>query len=289
MPQTKQCLQRSVSQRRPQHGRVPDPGVRRTAEGMEEFLETCRTEGRVEGTIEWYRRGLKHLYDDLPEDKTIRHGTLERWREDLIRQGYAFGTINSFLSVSNSYLHFAGHRECQLIGQMELKSSPQPELTRAEYLRLLQTARALGKEKIYLLIKLFGSTSLTVQELPKVTVEAVETGRVTVVFNRVKSVVRIPEPLQKELSDYARRNGYLSGPIFLTRSGAPVNRTYVSAAIRSLCADAQVPEEKGNPRCLKRLYRATLGGIENNISLLVDQAMNRLLEQEQLSVGWEER
>lgn len=202
---------------------------------------------------------------------------------------FAFGTINSFLSVSNSYLHFAGHRECQLIGQMELKSSPQPELTRAEYLRLLQTARALGKEKIYLLIKLFGSTSLTVQELPKVTVEAVETGRVTVVFNRVKSVVRIPEPLQKELSDYARRNGYLSGPIFLTRSGAPVNRTYVSAAIRSLCADAQVPEEKGNPRCLKRLYRATLGGIENNISLLVDQAMNRLLEQEQLSVGWEER
>ena len=146
MPQTKQCLQRSVSQRRPQHGRVPDPGVRLTAEGMEEFLETCRTEGRVEGTIEWYRRGLKHLYDDLPEDKTIRHGTLERWREDLIRQGYAFGTINSFLSVSNSYLHFAGHRECQLIGQMELKSSPQPELTRAEYLRLLQTARALGKE-----------------------------------------------------------------------------------------------------------------------------------------------
>ena len=143
--------------------------------------------------------------------------------------------------------------------------------------------------KIYLLIKLFGSTSLTVQELPKVTVEAVETGRMTVVFNRVKSVVRIPEPLQKELSDYARRNGYLSGPIFLTRSGAPVNRTYVSAAIRSLCADAQVPEEKGNPRCLKRLYRATLGGIENNISLWVDQAMNRLLEQEQLSVGWEER
>ena len=288
MPQTKQYPQRSMSQRRPQHSRASDPGVHLTAEGIEEFLEVCRKEGRVDGTIEWYRRGLKHLYEDLPEDKMIRHGTLERWREDLIQQGYATGTINSFLSVSNSYLDFAGHREYQLIGQMEVGDNLQPELTRTEYLRLLQTARVLGKEKVYLLIKLFGSTSLTVQELPKVTVEAVEAGKVTVFFNRVKSVVHIPEHLQQELLNYAKRNGYLSGPIFLTRNGAPINRTYVSASIRHLCAEAQVPEEKGNPRCLKRLYQNIRGGIEDNISLLVEQAMDRLLEQEQLEIGWEE-
>ena len=251
-------------------------------------MEACQAEGRVDGTLEWYRRGLKHLYEDLPEDKTIRHGTLARWREDLIRQGYASRTINSFLSVSNSYLDFAGHREYQAVKQMETGDSYQPELTRTEYLRLLQTARALGKEKIYLLIKLFCSTGLTVQELPKVTVEAVETGKVTTFFNRVKSVVHIPEHLQKELLDYAKRSGYQSGPIFLTKSGSPINRTYVSASIRRLCRDAQVPEEKGNPRCLKRLYQTTRGGIENNISLLVEQAMDRLLEQEQLEIGWEE-
>ena len=51
-------------------------------------------------------------------------------------------------------------------------SELQPELTRTEYLRLLQTARALGRERVYLLVKLFGTTGLTVQELEKVTVEA---------------------------------------------------------------------------------------------------------------------
>ena len=288
MPQTKPYLQRSVSQRRAQHGRSTDSGVRLTAEGIEEFLEACREKGLLEGTVEWYQRGLKRLYEELPEDKTIRHGTLERWQESLIRQGYAPSSINSFLSSGNSFVEFAGHREYQLVERLERGENPQPELTRAEYLRLLQTARALGKEKVYLLIKLFGSTSLTVQELPKVTVEAVETGQVSITFSRVKSVVHLPAHLQKELLGYAKRNGYLSGAIFRTRNGTPVNRAYVSTAIRRLCAEARVPEEKGNPQCLKRLYQATRSVIENNVALLVEQAMDRLLEQEQLNVGWEE-
>ena len=49
-----------------------------------------------------------------------------------------------------------------------------------------------------------------------------------------------------------------------------------------------MPEEKGNPRCLKRLYQSTRAGIEDNISLLVEQAHSRLLEQEQLEIGWAE-
>ena len=283
MPQAKQRLQRDSSQR----SLGSTPGVPLNEEGMEAFLDACREKGLMEGTVEWYRHGLKRLYQDLPEDKTIRQDTLEHWKERLIRQGYAPGTINSFLSSGNSFVEFAGHREYQIIERLERGKAPQPELTRAEYLRLLQTARILGKEKIYLLIKLFGSTNLTVQELPKVTVEAVETGKVSIIFSRVKSVVHLPAHLQKELLEYAKRNGYLSGPIFRTRNGTPVNRTYVSAAIRNLCAEARVPEEKGNPQCLKRLYQATRGVIENNISLLVEQAMDRLLEQEQLKIGWE--
>ena len=46
----------------------------------------------------------------------------------------------------------------------------EPELTRTEYLRLLQTARALNRERVYLLVKLFGTTGLTVQLLLQQTV-----------------------------------------------------------------------------------------------------------------------
>ena len=102
-------------------------------------------------------------------------------------------------------------------------------------------------------------------------------------------MLHVPEGLQKELLDYARRNGYLSGPIFLTKDGTPMSRTYVSTIIRQLCTAARVPEEKGNPRCLKRLYQSTRAGIEDNIALLVEQAHNRLLEKEQFEIGWSDR
>ena len=67
-----------------------------------------------------------------------------------------------------------------------------------------------------------------------------------------------------------------------------MSRTYVTISIRQLCRAARVPEEKGNPRCLKRLYQSTRAGIEANISLLVEQAHDRLLESEQSHIGWEE-
>ena len=37
------------------------------------------------------------------------------------------------------------------------------------------------------------------------------------------------------------------------------------------------------------MYQATREGIERNVALLVEQAQERLLEEEQLTVGWEER
>lgn len=46
------------------------------------------------------------------------------------------------------YLDFAGHREYQLANQLKLEIELQPELSRTEYLWLLQTARALGRERV---------------------------------------------------------------------------------------------------------------------------------------------
>ena len=284
MPQTRQHIQGE----RPMHQhRRTETGVLLTQESIEQFLDACQSRGRVEGTLQWYRRGLNRLYQALPEDKFIRQGALEQWREELMEMEYTPGTVNMFLSIANSYLDFVGHREYQLASQLKLKSSLQPELTREEYVQLLRTAKALDKERLYLLVKLFASTGLSVQELPNVTVEAVQKGEIVHFPHKVEQRVRIPECLRKELSGYIRRNGYTSGPIFQNKDGGPLNRTYVSIAIRRLCVEARIPEEKGNPRCLKRLYQNTRSDIENNVAMLVEQALDRVLEQEQSAIGWE--
>ena len=103
-----------------------------------------------------------------------------------------------------------------------------------------------------------------------------------------EKVLHENQDICQELLDYAKRKGILHGPIFLTRDGEPMSRTNVATGIKQLSAAARIPEEKGNHRCLRKLYLTTREGIERNIALLVEQAQERMLEDEQLSIGWED-
>lgn len=284
MPVTRQHIQGERPPRRSQR----NDGVVIRKEDIQQFLDDYERMNRTKETVQFYRRKLERFYEDLPEDKTVRRGTLQNWRTSLLENGYALGSVNAFLSAANAYLDYIGHREYQLAGYMKEEKPPMPELSRAEYLHLLRTARSLGKEKVYLIIKLFASTGLFAQELPEVTVGAVQTGRIVCDQNKYKQIVTIPSCLKKELLDYAEKKGILFGPIFQTRDGRPMHRTYVSAVIRNVCEKAQIPSEKGSPQALRKLYLSTRTGIESNVALLVEQAMERMMEQEQLSVGWEE-
>ena len=286
MPRVKQHI---MSERPVRQHRTTD-GRRVTQEEIERFLTDYERLDRVEGTYYFYRRKLRKFYEDLPEDKTIRHGTLESWRKNLLEEGYAANTVNSFLSAANAFLDYIGHREYQLAGQLkEEEKPPPPELSRAEYLHLLRTAKALGKERVYLLMKVFATTGILVQDLQELTVEAVQAGRVVCGRNRKQQILTIPQCLRKELLSFTERNGIRSGPVFLTRDGRPMHRTYISGVMKPVCEAARLTDGRANPKGLRKLYLSIRAMIENNVALLVEQAMERQLEQEQLSVGWEEQ
>lgn len=250
---------------------------------IDEFLNYLQQKGYTPDTLYTYRRSLELLYGYLPENKELHHGALEQWQAVLLAEGYAARTVNVCISAANSLLEYLGRRELQVRKPLEPSRKVQPELTRAEYLRLLSTARILGKERTYLLVKLFGAAGLTVQELPKVTVEAVRAGKLAL---SPEKIIHIPECLQAELLDYAKREGLASGLIFTSGAGKALHRSNISGSIRALCHDAQVAEEKGNPRCLRKLYQTTQARIVSNISIVVEQAYDRLLETEQLAIGW---
>lgn len=259
-----------------------------TPESIDGYLEHLRSAGRVQGTLDSYRRKIGRLYQTLPEeDKSIRQDTLPWWREKLAEEGYSAAGINQFVIVVNGYLGYMGARELQVTDRLESAEEPQLELTRSEYLRLLSAARSLDREQAYLLVKVFGNSDLPVQELSRLTVEAARGGMISISRRCSKEIIRFPGAVCRELLDYAERQGIRSGPIFLTRAGKLIDRTYAAQSIRRLCPAAQVPEEKGNPRCLRKMYQTTRDGIERNVALLVERAQDRLLEEEQLTVGWE--
>ena len=48
-------------------------------------------------------------------------------------------------------------------------------------------------------------------------------------------------------------------------------------------------EEKANPRCLWKMYQETCRGIRANIAVLIEQSYQKILEDEQLAMGWKEK
>lgn len=56
--------------------------------------------------------------------------------------------------------------------------------------------------------------------------------------------------------------------------------------IKQLSVEVRTPEGKTNLCALRRLWMSTRVNVGSNMEFLVKQAMERLLEQEQLTVGW---
>lgn len=265
-----------------QYNASPFYGVPLSMALIEKYLDSLQKNGCTPETRDSYRAKLVQLYNHLPSDKHIQAGTLEAWRDALAEMGYSNSTINTYTSAANGLMAYCGRREFQVEKQLKRETPIQPELTRNEYLRLLAAARALDKQREYLLVKVFGTTGLSLHELPQLTVETVQVGKIMF----PSTVLRIPDCLRCELLDYIKSQGLLTGPVFVTRCGKPIGRNNVTVMIQSLCRDARVPTNKATPKCLKKLYQTTQDGIQANIALLVEQAHDRLLETEQLAIGW---
>lgn len=253
-----------------------------TKELIDSFLNNLEKKGRKDGTISKYRRDLNCFYDFMPDEKTLNDKTLRDWKNKLLGEKKASKTVNASISAVNSLYEYIGRKNWQ-VDRIEEEKKIQPELTRPEYLRLLQTAKDLGRDRLYFIIKVFCCTGISVSELPLVTVETVngeQKGHINIHF---------PECLKNELMNYAERQGIKKGPIFVIRNGQPMDRTNVSNSMKQLCADAGVDERKANPRCLKKLYNNTYSEIRSEIELLAEKAYDRLIENEQLTAGWGEQ
>ncbi len=254
---------------------------------ISQYLEAVRERGRTVNSLRKYQKDLTALYTFLPAEKRIGPNTLREWRDALLEQGYSARTINTMITEANCFLRWIGAWDCQLSEWIEPKSSVCAELTRNEYLRLLTTARVIGNDRAYFLVKIFACTGIPNNDLCNLTVERLKKNRRQKRKDKLEECVHIPEFLREELLSYCQRSGRNSGPVFVTRGGTPLKRTSVNSIVLSLAQDAQVPPEKCNPKSLRKLYFAEQSRIQEKLSALLEQSYSQLLEAEQLIVGWE--
>ncbi len=250
------------------------------------FLEKVRKDGRSESTLAKYQCDLNRFYEYLDEDKLVLPDTLPQWKQCMLDSGYAARTINSNIVAINRFYEYVGCRDWQLFEWMDLPENDAPELSREDYLQLLQEARKGENIQYYLIIKILASTDLTPGDMPLLTREAVNAGIVSGKTRGGQPELILPATLREDLLNYAVQRGIKTGPIFLNSKGRPHSRSIIAKQIADLGYEIGLEPGKANPRNLRRLHLNTLSEFQRKADDWVKNSYQQLLDEEENSIGW---
>ena len=243
-----------------------------TQNKISDFYKWLKSEEKSENTIEKYIRDVTAFMAYLGDD-VITKETVIAYKSKLIAENYAVRSINSMLASLNSLFAFLGWVDLKVKSiklQRQIYCPEEKKLTKAEYLRLVNTAKQKGNERLNLLIQTICGTGIRVSELQYITVEAVKCGEAVVSLKGKTRTVFIVKELKQKLLRYAAEQKISSGAIFITRSGKPMSRTNIWREMKSLCEQAGVNPQKVFPHNLRHLFARTFYGIEKDIAKLAD-------------------
>lgn len=241
-----------------------------TRDAISEFGNYLRCEEKSAATQEKYLRDAQ-AFCRYTSGNEISKELVVDWKKHLIEQGYAVRSINSMLASINCLLCFLGLSACKVKNiriQRQTYCAEDKELTKAEYLRLLQASKK--NEQLNLVLQTICGTGIRVSELQYFTVEAIRHGEVTVDCKSKTRTILVPGKLKVLLLNYAKRCGIANGAIFVTRTGKALNRSNIWGAMKKLCETAGVKSSKVFPHNLRKLFARTFYGIEKDIAKLAD-------------------
>ena len=236
------------------------------------FRQHLAGEERDQSTIEKYIREIRFFQTWLT-GRQVTTEIVASWKSYLRTEGYRPETINSKLSALNKFFKFMGWQEYRmkyLKIQRKLFRGTEKELTKEEYIRLLETANSGGKVRLALLIETICATGIRVSEVKYITVEAVERGRAEIALKGKIRTILLPGKLCRKLQKYARKQKITSGEIFLTRSGKGISRRQIWAEMKALCKRADVAPSKVFPHNLRHLFARTFYRVCRDVAKLAD-------------------
>ncbi len=242
-----------------------------TPKDLQKFEKFLREEEKSEATVEKYMRDAR-TFAAFAETRGIDKQTVMEYKQSLAAN-YAIASANSMIAAMNSLLRFCERGELcvkQFRVQREAYCSEKKELSRAEYIRLLEAAKRKKNERLCLILQTVCGTGIRISELAFITVEALETGEAQVSCKgKNRRVFLVPE-LRRKLLAYAREKKREHGAVFVTRNGTPISRHTVWKEMKALCAEANVAPSKVFPHNLRHLFARTFYGIEKDIAKLAD-------------------
>ena len=239
---------------------------------LQDYCHYLQEAERSPGTIQKNNRNLQNLLRFLAGNNTIDKEAVMDWKQHLTGS-YAAGTVNSMLAAANGLFQFLGWSDCRvkpLRLQRQIFRNEAQELSKPEYRRLLEAARSHGNQRLFCLIQTLAATGIRISELPFVTVESLQTGRTMVDCKGKQRLIFLPAKLRSLLQSYCSSRQMTAGPIFVTRSGAPMDRSNVWRELHRLCQLANVEPSKVFPHNFRHLFAKTFYSLDKDMAKLAD-------------------
>lgn len=243
-----------------------------TSENINDFKKSLYSEEKSTATIEKYIRDIKALYCFAQNNSVTKEMVIE-YKKKLISDGYTARSVNSMLAPINKLFSFLGWYDCRVKPmkvQQEIFRPEEKELTKAEYLRLVNAASKKKNERMSLILQTICGTGIRVSELQYITVEAAQKGSAYVNCKAKNRSIFIVKELRKKLLKYAKNKGITSGKIFITRTGKAIDRVTIWREMKKLCQEAEVNPSKVFPHNLRHLFARAFYALEKDIAKLAD-------------------
>lgn len=235
------------------------------------FREYLLTEEKSPATIDKYLRDVSAFAGWLGKREVSKQTVLE-YKEELKRK-YLASTVNTVISSINSYFEFANVADLKIKTikiQKKIFMEQEKELTKQEYEKLLRTAIMSGNERLFYLMQTICSTGIRVSELKFITIEAIKDEKVEISCKGKRRYVFLPRELCRMLKKYANEHKITSGPVFVTRTGNPLDRSNIWGEMKTLCVKAGIVENKVFPHNLRHLFARTYYTHKKDIVRLAD-------------------
>ena len=235
------------------------------------FAAQLRWEERSPATVEKYLREAERFAAWLcgrEADQTLALA----YKAELCRSRAPAG-VNGAVAALNRLFEALGLQSCRLKAvkvQRRIFREEERELSEREYRRLLSAAGTRKSQRLLLVMETICATGIRVGELRFFTVEAVRLGRAEVSNKGKLRTVFLPQKLPRALLCYATEQKITAGPVFVTRSGRPLDRSNIWREMKALCADAGVAPGKVFPHNLRHLFARTYYALEKDIVRLAD-------------------
>lgn len=242
-----------------------------TQEAIGQYVANLREQERADNTVSKYRHDLDALYKWL-DGRTLTKGKMIEWKEHLTTV-YAAASVNSMLAAVNGFFDFMNWKELTvkpLKIQRAMFCDDGRELTKDEYIRLVEAAGQGGSERLALILQTICATGIRISELKFITAETVRAGRVEVSNKGKLRTVFLPDKLCGLLKKYLQKTEISTGVVFVTRTGKPLDRSNIWRDMKKLCESAGVDPGKVFPHNLRHLFARTYYSLEKDISRLAD-------------------